>query len=386
MHFDLTADQRSFQAAARQFAERELAPHAARWDRENHFPRSTIAAAAAMGFCGLYCDEDSGGMGLSRLDASLIFEELAAGCTSTAAYISIHNMVAWMVTAFGSTMLRQRYGSALCSGEMLASYCLTEPGAGSDAASLRMTARRTCLPGRGECYLLNGSKAFISGAGATEVLVVMARSGEDGSAGISSFVVPTTLAGISYGQQERKLGWHSQPTAMIHFNDVALPVDHLLGEEGEGFRIAMRGLDGGRINIGACSLGAAEACLRIARGYVLEREQFGRKLAAFQGLQFKLADMLTQLVAARQLLYLAAYKLDRDAADKTRYCAMAKRLATDAGFTICNEALQLLGGYGYLADHPVERYLRDCRVHQILEGTNEIMRVIIARDFLKEVA
>jgi len=330
-----------------------------------------------LGFCGLYVDEAAGGSGLTRLDAAVVFEELAAVDPSTAAFISIHNMATWMLTAFAQTAVRETWGAPLARGEKLASYCLTEPGAGSDAGSLKTRERRD-----GDSFVLDGSKAFISGAGSTDVLVVMARTGEDGARGISAFAVPADAAGIGYGRKEEKLGWHSQPTRTISFDGVRVPADHLLGKEGEGFKIAMKGLDGGRLNISACSLGAAQGALDAARRYMGERKQFGKKLADFQALQFKLADMATELVAARQMVHTAARKLDAKTGDATVWCAMAKRFATDAGFSICNDALQIHGGYGYIREYPIERLLRDCRVHQILEGTNEIMRVIIARHLL----
>ncbi len=373
----LSEEQQAFREAARDFALAELAPHAARWDAEGIFPRAAIAKAGELGFCGLYVDEAAGGSGLTRLDAAIVFEELAAVDPSTAAFISIHNMATWMLTAHARLALREAWGAVLASGEKLASYCLTEPGAGSDAASLKTRAVRD-----GDDYVLTGSKAFISGAGATDMLVVMARTGGEGARGISAFAVPADTPDIAYGRKEEKLGWNSQPTRGIAFEDVRVPAANLLGNEGDGFKIAMKGLDGGRINIGACSLGAAQGALDAARRYLGERRQFGRKLAEFQALQFKLADMATQLVAARQMVHTAARKLDARGSDATVWCAMAKRFATDAGFSICNDALQLHGGYGYIREYPIERLLRDCRVHQILEGTNEIMRVIVARHLL----
>jgi alkylation response protein AidB-like acyl-CoA dehydrogenase len=379
MDFELSDEQRAFQQAAREFAARNLAPFAADWDAQTHFPRETIAQAGELGFCGLYASEEHGGLGLPRLDATLVFEELAAACPSTTAYITIHNMVTWMVTTFAQPEAASRWGPLLTSGDALGSYCLTEPGSGSDAASLVTRARRD-----GDTFVLSGSKAFISGAGATDVLVVMARTGGDGAAGISAFLVDATSDGIQYGKNEHKMGWNSQPTRAVFFDEVRVPADHLLGAEGEGFKIAMRGLDGGRINIAACSVGAAQGALDAAQQHLRDRHQFGRPLADFQALQFKLADMATELVAARQMVRLAASKLDGGHADATVYCAMAKRFATDIGFEICNQALQIHGGYGYLHDYPLERLLRDTRVHQILEGTNEIMRVIIARRMLQE--
>jgi alkylation response protein AidB-like acyl-CoA dehydrogenase len=381
MDFSLSEDQLAFQKTARDFARGELAPHAARWDEEKHFPKDVIAKAGELGFCGIYCPEADGGLGLSRLDTALILEELAQGCTSTAAFISIHNMATWMLCTWGSVELRAHWAGLLTSGQKLASYCLTEPDAGSDAAALKSTARR-----EGDDYILNGSKMFISGAGSTDLLVVMARTGsaESGARGISAFAVPAHSPGINYGKNEIKLGWNSQPTRAISFENVHIPAANRLGAEGEGFRIAMRGLDGGRINIATCSIGAAQACLDHSRHYLRERKQFGQALAQFQALQFKLADMATELVAARQMVRMAASYLDQDHPEKTVYCAMAKRFATDAGFAICNEALQLHGGYGYLREFPIERYFRDARVHQILEGSNEIMRVIIARRLLAD--
>jgi alkylation response protein AidB-like acyl-CoA dehydrogenase len=373
----LSDEQQAFREAARDFAEAELAPHAARWDADGVFPREAIGKAGQLGFCGLYVEEAVGGTGLTRLDAAIVFEELAAVDPSTAAFISIHNMATWMLATYAQPDLLQAWGEPLASGARLASYCLTEPGAGSDAASLQTRAVRD-----GDHYVINGSKAFISGAGATDMLVVMARTGGDGARGISAFAVPADTAGIGYGRKEEKLGWNSQPTRGITFEDVRIPAANRLGEEGEGFRIAMKGLDGGRINISACSLGAGQGALDAARRYLGERRQFGRKLGEFQALQFKLADMATQLVAARQMVHTAARKLDAGSHDATVWCAMAKRFATDAGFSICNDALQLHGGYGYIREYPIERLLRDSRVHQILEGTNEIMRVIVARHLL----
>ena len=377
MDFELNDDQRAYQQAARDFATHELAPYAAEWDAQQTFPRDTITQAGALGFCGLYASEASGGLALPRLDATLVFEELAAADPSTAAFISIHNMATWMVTSFARPEVVAEWGPRLTSGQALASYCLTEPGAGSDAASLKTQAR---LDGRD--YVLNGSKAFISGAGSTDALVVMCRTGGAGAGGISTLLVAADSPGIQYGKKERKMGWNSQPTRSISFDNVRIPADHLLGAEGEGFRIAMKGLDGGRINIATCSVGAAQGALDAARRYLQERQQFGKPLASFQALQFKLADMATELVAARQMVRLAASKLDAGDKDASTYCAMAKRFATDAGFNVCNDALQLHGGYGYLAEFPLERLVRDTRVHQILEGTNEIMRVIVARRLL----
>ncbi|BAK76581.1 acyl-CoA dehydrogenase domain protein [Pseudogulbenkiania sp. NH8B] len=379
MDFQLTEEQIAFQDSAREFARHELAPYAAHWDEEEVFPKDTLRRAGEMGFCGLYTPQQYGGLGLTRLDAAIVFEELAAGCTSTAAYLTIHNMVSWMIGSFARTEVAEQWGPALASGAKLGSYCLTEPGAGSDAANLRTRAERD-----GNVYRLNGSKAFISGAGSTDVLVVMARTGGPGAKGISAFVVPADLPGISYGKKERKMGWNSQPTRTITFDNVAVPSANLLGEEGQGFTFAMKGLDGGRINIATCSVGTAQAALEAAARYVQERQQFGQALAEFQTVQFRLADMATELVAARQMVRLAAWKLDSGSPDATAYCAMAKRFVTDAGFKVVNEALQLFGGYGYIKEYPLERHLRDSRVHQILEGTNEIMRVIVARRLLQD--
>lgn len=381
MDFAFTDEQLAFRDTARQFADKELAPFAAEWDLHGTFPKDTIRRAGELGFCSLYCDEDQGGMGLSRLDAALIFEQMAAGCTSTTAFITIHNMATWMLSRFGSEAVRQRWNGPLMSGEALASYCLTEPGAGSDAASLKTSARCD-----GDHYVLNGAKAFISGAGDTELLVLMARTGGPGAGGISCFAIPADTPGISYGRNEDKMGWKSQPTRAVILEDVRIPVDHRIGDEGQGFKIAMAGLDGGRINIASCSLGAASAALAQAQSYVQERRQFDQPVSKFQSVQFTLADMATHLVAAQQMVRLAAWKLDNGDADKGTFCAMAKRLATDLCFDVCNQALQLHGGYGYIKEYPLERYVRDSRVHQILEGTNEIMRVIIARRVLKDLS
>ncbi|QTX22014.1 acyl-CoA dehydrogenase family protein [Comamonas aquatica] len=380
MDFELSADQRAFADTARQFAQTALAPHAAEWDREAIFPREAIAQAGELGFCGLYAPENAGGLALPRLDATLVFEELAAVDPSTTAFITIHNMATWMLGTWATETVRTTWGEALTSGQKLASYCLTEPGAGSDAASLKTRADKD-----GGHYVINGAKAFISGAGSTDVLVLMARTGapDSGAKGISAFAVPADAPGISYGKKEEKMGWNSQPTRVISFDNVRIPANHLLGQEGEGFKIAMKGLDGGRINIATCSIGAAQGALTQAQQYMQERKQFGKAIASFQALQFKLADMATELVAARQMVRLAASKLDAGARDASTYCAMAKRFATDAGFMVCNEALQLHGGYGYIREYPLERLMRDARVHQILEGTNEIMRVIIARRMLE---
>ena len=377
MDFELSEEQGAFAQTARDFAQAELAPHAARWDAEAIFPREAIGKAGELGFCGLYAPESAGGLALPRLDATLVFEELAAVDPSTTAFITIHNMATWMLGTWATDAVRNQWGPLLTSGQKLASYCLTEPGAGSDAASLKTRAELA-----GHHYVINGAKAFISGAGSTDMLVLMARTGDAGAAGVSAFAVPADTPGISYGKKEHKMGWNSQPTRTISFDNVQIPADHLLGREGEGFKIAMKGLDGGRINIATCSVGAAQGALKQAQGYMQERKQFGKAIASFQALQFKLADMATELVAARQMVRLAASKLDAGDPNASTYCAMAKRFATDAGFSICNDALQLHGGYGYLSEFPLERLLRDARVHQILEGTNEIMRVIIARRML----
>ncbi len=377
MNFDLSEDQVAFRATARQFAANALAPHAAQWDADAHFPKDVLRQAGGLGFMSLCAAEQDGGLGLSRLDASIVLEELAAGCTSTAAYISIHNMALGMLAGYGSDKLKADWCAPLAGAEKLASYCLTEPGSGSDAAALRTTAKKD-----GQYYLVNGSKAFISGAGATDMLVVMARTGDKGPKGISAFAIAADTAGISYGKKEEKMGWNSQPTRTITFEDVPVPIGYLLGEEGQGFKIAMQGLDGGRINIATCAIGTAQSALQTTLAYTQARKQFGQAISEFQVSQFKLADMATALVAARQMVRLAAVKLDNNDAEKTTYCAMAKRFATDAAFNICNEALQLHGGYGYIKDYPLERHVRDTRVHQILEGTNEIMRVIIARRLL----
>jgi alkylation response protein AidB-like acyl-CoA dehydrogenase len=379
MDLELSADQVAFAQAAKEFALGELAPHAARWDQESIFPIETIKLAGRMGFGAMYASPEIGGLGLPRLDATLVFEEMAAIDPSTAAFLTIHNMAAWMVGEWATGPVRAHWGTQLASGEKLASYCLTEPGSGSDAASLTSNAVL-----EGSHYVLNGAKAFISGGGDTDVLIVMARTGGSGPSGVSAFVVPADLPGISFGRKENKMGWNSQSTRAIKFENVHVPVENLLGKEGEGFKIAMRGLDGGRINIATCSVGAAQGALDAAHAYMLERKQFKQPLAGFQALQFKYADMATHTVAARQMVRLAACKLDAGSADASTYCAMAKRFATDLGFQVCLDAQQLHGGYGYLKDYPLERLVRDTRVHQILEGTNEIMRVIIARQLLEK--
>ncbi|MEJ2800664.1 acyl-CoA dehydrogenase family protein [Comamonadaceae bacterium PP-2] len=377
MHFDLSEDQAAFAATARSFARQALAPHAAQWDAESIFPREALAQAGELGFCGLYAPQDVGGLALPRLDATMVFEELAAVDPSTTAYLTIHNMATWMLGTWGTETVKAEWGPALTAGQRLASYCLTEPNAGSDAASLQTRAVRD-----GDDYVITGTKAFISGAGATDLLVLMARTGESGPGGITAFAIPAQAPGIGYGKKEQKMGWNSQPTRIVNLDGVRVPASHRLGQEGEGFRIAMKGLDGGRINIATCSVGAAQGAFDAARAHLHDRRQFGRPLADFQALQFKLADMATELVAARQMVRLAASRLDAGDPEASTYCAMAKRYATDAGFGVVNDALQLHGGYGYIREYPLERLLRDARVHQILEGTNEIMRVIIARRLL----
>lgn len=379
MNFDLTEDQQMFADTAKQFSDSELLPNAAKWDQEHIFPKEVIAKAGELGFCGLYAPEDAGGLGLSRLDSSIIFEQMAMGCTTTTAMMTIHNMATWMIATWGTNSVKETWCPELVTGEKLASYCLTEPGSGSDAASLRTSAKKV-----GDHYVVNGSKMFISGAGETDVLVVMARTGEAGPKGVSAIVISADAEGVIYGKAEEKLGWNAQPTRLITFDNVKVPVENLLASEGEGFTLAMKGLDGGRINIATCSIGTAQQALNTAMEYMQERQQFGKPIAAFQGLQFKLADMATELVAARQLVRLAAYKLDKNDPEKTAYCAMAKRFATDIGFQVCDAALQIHGGYGYIKEYPIERHFRDVRVHQILEGTNEIMRLIIARRLLTE--
>ncbi|MCR9384230.1 MULTISPECIES: acyl-CoA dehydrogenase family protein [Vibrio] len=379
MDFELNEDQRAFADTAQQFADECLAPMAAEWDEKQIFPKDVLREAGELGFLSLYTPEAQGGLGLSRLDASIIFEQLAMGCTSTTAFMTIHNMVSWMIASFATDEAKTQFCPKLVTGEWLGSYCLTEPNAGSDAASLATTASK-----KGDTYVLNGCKTFISGAGETDVLVVMARTGDEGAKGVSAFVVPAHADGISYGRKEPKMGWNSQPTRAVTFENVVIPASHLLGEEGQGFVFAMKGLDGGRINIATCSVGTAQQALNQAARYIQERKQFGKPLAQFQALQFKLADMATELVAARQLVRYAASKLDRNDPDATAYCAMAKRFATDVGFQVCDHALQLYGGYGYIKEYPMERHFRDVRVHQILEGTNEIMRLIIARRLLSE--
>lgn len=376
--FHLTEDQLAIQDMARRFTADNITPHAAEWDEKHLFPRDTIRAAGELGFGGIYVSEEAGGIGLGRLEAAIIMEAMAYGCPSTSAFISIHNMATWMVDRFGGQTVKDKYLPSLISLEKIASYCLTEAGAGSDAANLKTKAVKD-----GGDYVVTGSKQFISGGGENEVYVVMARTGEDGPKGISCMVIEKDMPGVSFGAQEKKLGWHSQPTAQVNFDGVRVPAENLVGGEGDGFKIAMMGLDGGRLNIGACSLGGAQRCLDEAVQYTRDRKQFGQAIADFQATQFTLADMETELQAARTLLYAAAVKVTENAPDKTRFAAMAKRLATDTGSSVVDRALQLFGGYGYLQDYPIERFWRDLRVHSILEGTNQIMRVIVARDMLR---
>jgi alkylation response protein AidB-like acyl-CoA dehydrogenase len=377
MDFELTEDQRAFAATARQFAREDMAPNAREWDEDEIFPVETLRKAAALGFGGIFVKDDVGGSALNRLDATLIFEELAQGCTSTAAYISIHNMAAWMVDAFGGEAQRQQFLPKLCTMEHFASYCLTEPDAGSDAAGLKTRAQRD-----GDHYVLNGSKAFISGGGVSDIYVCMVRTSGPGPKGVSCIVVEKGTPGLSFGAQEKKLGWKSQPTAMVNFEDCRVPVANRIGEEGDGFKIAMAGLDGGRLNIAACSIGGAQFCLDRTIEYMRERKQFGSRLSDFQALRFRIADYATELESARLMVRRAAVAVGNGEPGATRLAAMAKRLATDTGFEAVNGCLQLHGGYGYLRDHPIERVLRDVRVHQILEGTNEVMRLIVSRDLL----
>lgn len=379
MDFNLSDDQQAFVDSARGFSEGVLAPNAAKWDAESIFPKAVLQQAGELGFMGMYTPEDAGGLALPRLDASLIVEELAKGCTATAAFITIHNMATSMIGRYCPEATIEQWCPELVAGAKLASYCLTEPGAGSDAASLRTTAVRD-----GDDYIVNGSKVFISGAGETDVLLVMLRTGDAGPKGISALLIPADAEGISYGKKEEKMGWNAQPTRAVNFDNVRVPVANRLGAEGQGFAIAMEGLDGGRINIATCSIGTAQQALEEATAYVQERRQFDTAISDFQATQFKLADMLTELVAARQMVRLAASKLDGKDSQASTYCAMAKRFATDVGFNVCNDALQLHGGYGYVREYPMERHVRDTRVHQILEGTNEIMRVIISRRLLME--
>ncbi len=372
--FSLNEEQRAIRDMARDFADRNIAPFALRWDEEKHFPVEVVREAATLGMASIYVRADSGGSGLSRLDAALIFEALSTGCPSTAAYLSIHNMVSWMIDRFGDDEQRRIWLPKLCPAEWLSSYCLTEPSCGSDAAALSTTARHD-----GGDYVLNGVKQFISGAGATDVYIVMARTGGPGSSGVSAFILDRETRGLSFGPNERKMGWNTQPTRQVILEDARIPAANLLGEEGQGFKIAMAGLDGGRLNIGACSLGGASAALEKSLSYMRDRKAFGKRLDEFQALQFRLADMAIELEAARTFLWRAASALDNHDPQATQFCAMAKRFATDTGFEVTNQALQLHGGYGYLSDYGIEKIVRDLRVHQILEGTNEIMRLIVAR-------
>lgn len=377
MDFALSEEQNAIRDMARAFATDRLEPDAVEWDENGHFPEDVVRSTGELGLAGIYVSEDVGGSGLGRLEAALIFEALAHGCPSIGSFISIHNMVAWMIDRFGSEEQRQQWLPKLCSMELLASYCLTEPGSGSDAAALRTKANRD-----GNGWSLNGTKAFISGAGHSDLYLVMARTGGDGPKGVSAMLVENGTDGLSFGANERKMGWRAQPTAQVQFDDCHIPANHLLGEEGNGFKYAMAGLDGGRLNIAASALGAAQAALERATSYAKERKAFGKPISDFQSLQFKLADMATELEAARVLLYQSAWKLDQKAPDASMHCAMAKRFVTDTAFRVANDALQIHGGYGYLADYGVEKIVRDLRVHQILEGTNEIMRLIVARQLL----
>jgi alkylation response protein AidB-like acyl-CoA dehydrogenase len=377
--FQLTDDQLAIQDMARKFTADRITPFAAQWDEDHHFPRDVVQAAGALGFGSIYVSEESGGIALGRLEAALIMEAMAYGCPATSAYISIHNMAAWMIDRFGGEDVKARFLPSLVSMEKIASYALTEPGSGSDAAALKTTARLD-----GDHYVINGTKQFISGSGFNDIYVVMVRTGDDKSRGITCLVVEKDTPGLSHGAPEKKLGWNASPTAQLIFEDCRVPVANRVGGEGEGFRFAMAGLDGGRLNIGACSLGGAQRCLDEAVKYTKERQQFGQPIADFQNTQFMLADMATDLEAARALLYLAAAKVTENSPDKTRFSAMAKRLATDSGSKIVNDALQLFGGYGYLKDYPIERFWRDLRVHSILEGTNQVMRMIVGRDMLRQ--
>lgn len=377
--FDLTDEQREIQALAQRFTADRITPFAAEWDEKHIFPRDTIKAAAELGFAAIYVSEESGGINLGRLEAALIMEAMAYGCPTTSAFISIHNMASWIIDRYGSAELKARYLPDLVTMDRIASYCLTEPGSGSDAAALKTSAYRD-----GDEYIVNGTKQFISGAGENELYVTMVRTGVEGPKGISCLVVEKDMPGVSFGANERKLGWHAQPTRAVTFDNVRVPVANRVGEEGEGFRFAMAGLDGGRLNIGACSLGGAQRCLDEAIRYTKDRKQFGTAVSDFQNTQFMLADMETDLQAARCLLYVAAAKVSANAPDKTRFAAMAKRLATDTGSSVVDRALQLHGGYGYLMDYPVERFWRDLRVHSILEGTNQVMRMIIGRELVRQ--
>ncbi|MEE4537958.1 MAG: acyl-CoA dehydrogenase family protein [Erythrobacter sp.] len=377
--FQLDDDQLAIRETAERFTADNITPNAAEWDEKHIFPRDVIQQSAELGFGAIYVSEESGGIGLGRLEAALIMEAMAYGCPSTSAFISIHNMAAWMIDRFGGDAVKAKYLPQLVTMEHIASYALTEPGSGSDAAALKTHARRD-----GDDYVVTGTKQFISGGGKNEVYVVMVRTSDDGAGGVTCMVIEKDMDGVSFGAEEKKLGWHSQPTAQLIMEDVRVPAENVVGGEGEGFRIAMQGLDGGRLNIGACSLGGAQRCLDEAIRYTKERTQFGQPIAEFQNTQFTLADMATDLEAARALLYLAAVKVTDNAPDKTRFSAMAKRLATDNGSAVVDRALQLHGGYGYLQDYPIERFWRDLRVHSILEGTNQIMRMVVGRDLLRQ--
>lgn len=377
--FSLTEDQLAIQEMAQKFTADAITPHAAEWDEKHIFPREVIKQSADLGFGGIYISEESGGIGLGRLESAIIMEAMAYGCPATSSFISIHNMASWMIDCFGSQAVKDKFLPDLIPMEKISSYCLTEPGSGSDAAALKTSAKRD-----GDYYVVNGGKQFISGAGVNDLYVTMVRTSDDGAKGVTCLVIEKDMDGVSFGAPERKLGWNASPTAQVHFDNVRVPVENRVGDEGEGFRIAMAGLDGGRLNIGACSLGGAQRCLDEAVAYTKERKQFGKAISDFQNTQFMLADMATDLEASRALLYLAAAKVTEGAPDKTKFAAMAKRLATDNGSKIANDALQLFGGYGYLQDYPIERFWRDLRVHSILEGTNQVMRMIVSREMLRQ--
>ncbi len=377
--FSLTDDQLAIQEMAQKFTADAITPHASEWDEKHIFPRDVIKQSAELGFGGIYISEESGGIGLGRLESAIIMEAMAYGCPATSSFISIHNMASWMIDCFGSQAVKDKFLPDLIPMEKISSYCLTEPGSGSDAAALKTSARRD-----GDDYIVNGGKQFISGAGVNDIYVTMVRTSDDGAKGVTCLVIEKDMEGVTFGAPERKLGWNASPTAQVHFDNVRVPAENRVGDEGEGFRIAMAGLDGGRLNIGACSLGGAQRCLDEAVAYTKERKQFGKAISDFQNTQFMLADMATDLEASRALLYLAAAKVTEGAPDKTKFAAMAKRLATDNGSKIVNDALQLFGGYGYLQDYPIERFWRDLRVHSILEGTNQIMRMIVSRELLRQ--
>ena len=380
--FGLTEDQLAIQDMARKFTADRITPNAAQWDEDKHFPRDVVRQAGELGFGAIYISEEMGGIALGRLESALIFEALSYGCPSTAAFISVHNMASWMIDKFGGDEIKARYLPQLVGMEKLGSYCLTEPSSGSDAAALKTTAR-LAKDSSGDHYVVSGTKQFVTGGGVNDIYVTMVRTSDNGAKGISCLVIEKDQEGVSFGANEKKLGWNSSPTAQVNFDNVRVPIENRVGAEGDGFKFAMAGLDGGRLNIGACSLGGAQRCLDEAIAYVKDRSQFGQRIADFQNTQFTLADMATDLEAARALLYLAAAKVTAGAPDKTRFAAMAKRLASDSGSEIVDKALQLFGGYGYLRDYPIERFWRDLRVHRILEGTNEVMRMIIGRDLLK---